>query len=511
MRSPTVMSQRVHHIVFMASKVYSIPSKDAFLAFKQSISTRFTLDSLAPKQHMEDSFSIKSPSGNLKVDYYASGKLVLQGNEGMPVFIAMKSELDKAFTPLEKQSPAEAAIDLFLIDKKFFIGGDEAGTGETFGSAFVGVIAFEKESLKQLADFIKVRDVKNEGRQGIGSLFRAAKKHMSAYRITPITAYQLDINNKNVLLDETYVSLLKELKEYLPASCIIIDDYGAGPHLRNFLKKCEAEGARVILVNKADATYLPSMLASVVARDARLEDMEKLSAENVLINNETNESIAFTSGSPSDSSTEKWLREYRKINPHSDFPPFVRRKWANVIRIEKEVPKSSFEYAYTCANCKEKVGKSYFTFHKIKNATEMLCACGAPIGKSEITTTFGKCSLVLDTSAVIGRILSKDLETSRLTAGMKVILPSCLYEELDKKEPDKRRGALREIDFLKKKSDEGLIRFEEADVSAWVGMSYDDQIKYLAQTKKAILLTQDRNLAAWTALGTFVFEIKVFG
>jgi ribonuclease HIII/DNA-directed RNA polymerase subunit RPC12/RpoP len=485
-----------------------IAIEEEYNKFKENLKLEYILNPMEIKQKsLKEIFYITTPYGKITFSYFKNGKLLIQGNPTSPVFQGISKQANNIFQIFKREKVQIPAVDLKNINKEFFIGLDEAGVGETFGSLFLGKATISKENLLKLMMIKKPTDVKKHDKAGILNLYNFGKRFFS-FSFKRYSAYSLDMENKIDLLDEGYIQLLEESRDIFPDACIIIDDYGLGLGMSNFIEKLKKENVEVIISKNGDENYLPVMFASVAARKERFAEMEKIKMDNTLIDSITNEKIYLNDGNPSDPLTEKWLKTYRKLYPYSDFPPFVRRKWKNVQKIEKEFPKQRINFLFTCYKCGRKVNKLQLTFNKIKNLTELYCPeCKNILEKDKVSTFIKNISIVIDTSALISRILSKDFFTTKYFEGAKIILPSCLYEEIDKKDPARKKGAQREIEFLKKVENDKLISLEEYDTEDWPNLSYDKKIINVCKIRNAAILTKDYTQSYWSFIGTFVFEI----
>jgi ribonuclease HIII/DNA-directed RNA polymerase subunit RPC12/RpoP len=488
--------------------VFVVQEEEKYKKFKENLSLKYAINSIEIKQKsLKDIFYINTPYGKITFSYFINGKLVIQGSPTSPILQEINNQVSKIFQTFKKEKVQLSVIDLKTIDKEFFIGLDEAGVGETFGSMFLGKAIISKENLLKLAAIKKPTNVKKYDRNGILNLHSLGKKFF-IFSLKKFSAYSIDMENKIDLLDQGYIELLKESEKILPDSCVIIDDYGLGFRMLNFVEDLKRKGTKVIILQKADEAYLPAMFASVIARKARLTEMEKIMKDNILVDQETSEKIYLGSGGASDPLTEKWLRTYRKLYPYSDFPPFVRRKWKNVQKIESEIPKQPMIFSFKCYKCGANLNKLQLTFNKIRNSTELYCSeCKNILEKNKVSMFLKNKPIVVDTSVLMARIISKDLLTAKYFEGTKIILPSCLYEEIDRKGPSLKKGAEREIEFLKEAERNGQITLEEFDTEAWLDLSYDKKIMNVCKVRNAAILTWDKPQSSWSSLGTFVFEV----
>ena len=489
-----------------SNNVFIVSSDEEFLAFKRDLSS-FKVKS-AQANNTKEFLLIDTPDGRISLSYYNSGTLVIQGNPQTRGLKDISDIASKHFIFKEQKRDDEAIIDLTSLDKKHFIGLDESGVGETFGSLFLGIAATSKENLLAASKIIKPRDTKTFDIEVVPAQYTAIKRFFTT-NVKRITAREVDAFNKIELLDSGYIELMEtHFKDILDQSCIILDDYGIGSELEAFFKEHKAKGANIILSHHADSTYLPPMAASLIARKSRKTEISTLSREYSLIDPVTKTLIPVTAGATSNPLTKQWLLTFRKINPHADFPSFVRKKWKNVQEIEKEVPKREISYEFSCRSCTKKLSKIFIKYNRITNITELLCPdCSAPIDREYFRSNFKRTSIILDTSILISRIISKDLTTTKYLEGIKFIIPSCVYEEIDTKQPDKKRGAEKEVQFLKDREAERLIELSAFDVDYMIDLPNDKKIIYAAKQNNAAIMTKDRTQNIWSNIDNFVFQV----
>jgi rRNA-processing protein FCF1 len=117
--------------------------------------------------------------------------------------------------------------------------------------------------------------------------------------------------------------------------------------------------------------------------------------------------------------------------------------------------------------------------------------------------------IVLDTSAIISRIVTKDVNSSRYLEGNKFLLPSFVYEELDTKGPNLKKGGQKEILEMKEMKSNGLIDFDEVDTHLLAhGLTNDRKILSVLSNKNADLLTKDATMTAFGNINYFVLRVE---
>lgn len=222
-----------------------------------------------------------------------------------------------------------------------------------------------------------------------------------------------------------------------------------------------------------------------------------------------NEKLRPGSGSASNIITERYLIEYRKNYPFSEFPPFVRKKWNNVIQVEIKHPKQIDKFFIPCFYCKKSLTLIYMRYN-INIGTKLYCPeCGNLIPVPEFKKYFNSRLIALDTSTIISRIVSKDLHSTRILQGNKFLLPTFVYEELDTKGPNLKKGGQKEILELKEMKMKGIIEFEDVDTHLLAhGLSNDRKILSVLVNQNAVLLTKDKTMTSFGKVNHFVLSIE---
>jgi len=226
----------------------------------------------------------------------------------------------------EKLKPKEIPSHI-----KYLIGCDEAGTGETFGSMFLGCVLVDAENLKNLEQIFDIQNIKYLSEYEILDKYNKIKKYCKIF-VKKCEASEIDLVSKNTLLDLKYTELLTEATSGKEKFCVIIDDYGITRELKSFLEKLRSNEDTIICENKADEKYAACQAASVVARKERFDEIRDLN-KNFGVQDESGKIVYPGNGSASNPQTAQYLEAFMKKHPSKDFPPFVRRKWSNVQKL----------------------------------------------------------------------------------------------------------------------------------------------------------------------------------
>lgn len=449
-----------------------------------------------------------NPQAELFLLYYKSLNLMLQGNfDGItPIIDELITNFGIKLKEVKKIKRVEKDKEECQIKKRYLIGFDESGKGECFGSLFLGSAKIKIEDLEYFQKILGKKDIKKLEWIIIDKLFNSLKDKFK-YEVYQIPPNKIDEFDLTLLLDEGYVSLIEKISLVPEEEAYLIDDYGASVKIEKKIIELRNNRAEVIIAEKADVNYTACMLASLVARRARIKEMERLSSENAIIDPQTGEKVCFKSGAPNQE-TEKYLKTYRKLNPYSDFPYFVRKKWSNIQELEKNFPKSKINLVFSCTTCKSNNYKLCIHFNKEKEFSECFCpSCGCNISKEEMGDFLLKFPVILDTSTIISRIITKDLTTSQFLMGCSFVIPSIVYEEIDTKQPNLKKGSLKEVEELKRFSEKKVISLSDFKVEDYSDVKNDKKIMRVLRAKNGIIMTKDNNQATFSELSSFAIQV----
>jgi ribonuclease HIII len=482
---------------------------DNYVKVKRVIEKIYNIISKSRQLGVTDVFEISTFDGKIVFTYYHTGILMVQSsptNTDYPELIEKISRIILS-KPEKKYSmiPNEESDSRY----EFFIGCDEAGAGESFGSMFLGCTLISREKIENVRNMINNRNIRKLNGNQVNQLFNATKG-LFYYEIRQYTPSELESNTKNSLLDRGYIELILKVANGKSSFMLSIDDYGIRPEMGYFIESLKKKGHKVIAKPDADEEYTACKAASLVARQARLNEVETNNNKYYLIDEITNRKILPGSGAASNLMTQKYLQKYRKDNPFSEFPPFVRKKWNNVIEVEINNPKRTDKFFVSCVYCKANLTLIYIRFNRIRNETKFYCPlCGNLISVEKFRNHFSNRLIVLDTSAIIARIVTKDLNSSRYLEGNKFLLPSFVYEELDSKGPNLKKGGQKEISEMKRIKSIGRIDFDEIDTHLLAhGLTNDRKILSVLSNKNADLLTKDGTMTAFGNINYFVIRVE---
>ena len=277
---------------------------------------------------LRESFEISSES--IKAHYYTKGKLLFQSSPTNKAYAKLVFDIGMTFSlnTLDEMKQKPTAV---TSDVKFFIGCDEAGAGETFGSMFLGCVIVDAENSKNIERIFDTLNMKDLNEHEILEKYNKIKKYCKISKIK-CEVSEIDETSKNTLLDQKYEELLSEAISGKEKLCVIIDDYGIKRGLKSFLESLESKGNVVIVEHKADEKYPACLAASVVARKERFEEIRHLNTK-FNVQDESGKTIYPGTGNAANPQTAEYLEAFMKLYPSKDLPPFVRRKWSNVQKL----------------------------------------------------------------------------------------------------------------------------------------------------------------------------------
>lgn len=304
-------------------------SRSVYQEIKNFIKLKYKIQVLEKTSPgLEEAFDILYES--IKVHYYTKGKLLFQSSPTNKTYANLILDIDKKFSLNTLVEMEENSTEI-PSDVKYFVGCDESGAGETFGSMFLGCVSVNADNLKNIQQIFDIQNIKVLEEHEILEKYDAIKKYCKIFEIK-CEASEIDETNKNTLLDRKYKELLDDAISGKEKLCVIIDDYGIQRELKLFVDNLRSQGNTVIVVNKADEKYAVCQAASVVARKERFEEMRNINKE-FSVQDESGKKIYPGSGNASNPQTKEYLEAFMNLYPGKELPTFVRRKWSNVKKL----------------------------------------------------------------------------------------------------------------------------------------------------------------------------------
>ncbi|MCQ3908965.1 MAG: ribonuclease HIII [Mycoplasmoidaceae bacterium] len=208
---------------------------------------------------------------DLAISVFKNGTLLLQGEESAIINFGKK-----ATTPSKK-------VDLKSLDGT--IGMDEVGTGDYFGPVVTCACYVPNECIDKVKE-LKVNDSKKIDDKQIKVMARQLKKIVKAEICVcqPLVYNKIidKFDNSNIVKAICHNDALTKLTNKLKDRHyqVILDQFVARPHYYDYLKKANIKPVYINVIEmKAESKYLSVACASVIARDAFLTYMDKLSAK----------------------------------------------------------------------------------------------------------------------------------------------------------------------------------------------------------------------------------------
>jgi ribonuclease HII/rRNA-processing protein FCF1 len=464
------------------------------------------------KQKIISKLELESEGRKVFVIFYSTGKCLVQGSEGPLFDLVRKSLIDKGLIELNTEKTTKYLAELdennFYKEKNFIVGFDEAGTGETIGSAIFAAVILPKELLDSFSNLRK--DIKSLSGPELNYYCELMKKKGVRYEYVVASAYEVCNSGitKNRFMDKKYVELIRKLAPQLNKNYILmLDDYGVKEDILTYLKNLDKQGVKSICRDKLDENITACKLASIIARHIRYSEVKSLEANNLL--NLNGKEISFGKGGNSEQ-TETWLRTFRELNPSLDFPDFVKKSWSNVVKIEKDMPRKIIPLVFNCKNCNNQL-KRLLAYHiSEEDSLKFYCSiCYSKIEKDYLKSQKFPYLLADTNSLVIGTV-SHDLRcTQSIFEGSRLLIPHKIMAEIDTIGKGKKIGAHKELERLKELEAKGKIKIDHCDFEVTSPFDADKKLyDLIAKNNSCALITADRNLAiSAQANNAFVFHI----
>lgn len=194
---------------------------------------------------------------------YATGKVLLQGEEITSELILIKKHLNK--------------VDYAAI------GSDEVGTGDVFGPVVVCTAFVSKEDIPYLEQ-IGVKDSKNISDDDIltmGSKLAQKLTHtlliVKPSKYNELTSKSINLNKMKALLhNQAIIKTTSKLEKEYP---VIVDQFCQPNLYYNYLSEETLVYRNINFYTKAESVHLAVAAASIIARYAFLLKMKELSTQ----------------------------------------------------------------------------------------------------------------------------------------------------------------------------------------------------------------------------------------
>ncbi|MAG52677.1 MAG: ribonuclease HII [Nanoarchaeota archaeon] len=203
------------------------------------------------------------------------------------------------------------------------LGVDEAGRGPVIGSLFMAGVLVEEYKIKEL-EKIGVKDSKLLTHKDRIELAKKIKKITKDYVVTEVKPKEIDeaVDGDNSLnLNWLEAEHIAKIINKLNPNKTIIDAPSTNPEkFKEYVKdKLKNKNIKLIAEHKADLKFPSVSAASILAKVAREENVEK-------IEKQVKESIG--SGYPSNKICQEFLK-----NNYKKYPEIFRKSWATYKKI----------------------------------------------------------------------------------------------------------------------------------------------------------------------------------
>ena len=209
---------------------------------------------------------------DLAISVFKNGTLLLQGD-------------DSAILNFGKQTTSSSTKKVLSKNIDGTIGMDEVGTGDYFGPVVTCACYVPNISLDKVKA-LKVNDSKKIDDRHIRVMAKQLKKIvLSETCICQPVVYNKIINQfdnsnmvKAICHNDSLTKLTNKIKNQHYK--VILDQFVARNNYYNYLKQAKIKPAYIDIIEmKAESKYISVACASVIARDAFLTQMDKLSAK----------------------------------------------------------------------------------------------------------------------------------------------------------------------------------------------------------------------------------------
>lgn len=405
--------------------------------------------------------------------------------------------------------------------RRYLIGLDEAGKGEMFGHLHLAGLMIDAERFDEFA--IRFLNVDTKKKAILDTWNRLSSQIVAMGAVVQqdsIPPWDIDRYKVNELLDIAYQRILNRFFRTAPISesRIVIDDYGIGPTLNRFLNFLEQNGAEVVRATKADEQYLEARLASIIAKTERERLIHAINVADEFVVGGKRPG----SGNSGDPKTLAWLEAWPRGKP---LPWFVRRSWSTLAKYhpdqavggKKRKPPidtsllspdflSAFEQgkfdihslSIVCPHCGSIAKQAIIVFDGEDSSSLRCPECRRPIPLLANTLRYYCGHAVVDSNAVIQRVVSRDLARpkGRNYRDFFVHVPYVVRVEV---------GNKKEFDELSRFSQMRRIRFElggpdelPAELKDRVGAISSDErdeiILDYCERLNALVITADKGM-----------------
>ncbi len=208
-------------------------------------------------------------------------------------------------------------------NKEFLVGLDEVGTGENFGNIIITAVIYPSNLHYKIEKIVGVSDTKEKHSFDYWKKLYYELKKLKPFGLIllqkSVKPNQIKSKSIQSILNEKYLELLKEISNKISVSNsrIVIDDFGLGKNLLEFLESLSKSGALILKKFHADDDYLETKTASVIAKYHRMNSL------NILNQKYGFKDVPIGSGHLEDPQSILWIKEWKKLN--KTLPSFIRK------------------------------------------------------------------------------------------------------------------------------------------------------------------------------------------
>lgn len=406
-------------------------------------------------------------------------------------------------------------------NKEFLIGLDETGKGEILGHTILVGAIFPKTIFNEIERLVGVADTKKRRStiywNGVLKRLDSMKEEGLNFYLEKIPPWHVDKFNLNKIMDVVYQRILSNFMRHVKiADCrIVLDNYGIGETLKQYLQSLKNAGADVHVVHQADESYLEAKVASLIAKREREKIIDAIGKSEEFKVNGCN----IGSGNAGDRETIRWLKSWK--SKRKPWPWFVKQSYKTVREMDGKVGKvikiepplredilskdfidefkagrfSITTLSIVCPSCGERSKAGLITIDNEETIGRCI-VCKKPIKDLNFTLRYYCGALLPDSNVIIGGFLGKDLQASKFFEGFTILLHPVVKKESD------TSGGKKEFDRLAKFAAIGRIRLEEIPSQNRIvelsSSERDEKIINDALTFNAILITGDKAMKAFT-------------
>jgi len=217
---------------------------------------------------------------DLKVIAYQTNKVMFQGKEATNQASIWQKQAISTQATLDKNEASDNSNCFLTTLDSEHIGSDEVGTGDYFGPVVVCACFINKDVYNRIAH-LNLQDSKKLNDVAIRKMAVELKKAV------PHVVYSLEntkyneaikSNNLNAIKAKMHNYVLLQLTKLINRKTkIIVDQFCQPSTYYAYLKDTETVVDNICFVTKAEDKYLAVAVASILARDKFLEQLDEIS------------------------------------------------------------------------------------------------------------------------------------------------------------------------------------------------------------------------------------------